>query len=86
MNFFQILVVASPGPYAQTFFLIFEKNIFFLTFFYEYLSFSLPWESMGAKISKRYSFIQIAATGFQTLFWIFILMVLTKLLWGFLKF
>ncbi len=26
MDFFQILVVASPGPYAQTFFL---KNLFF---------------------------------------------------------
>ncbi len=37
MDFFQILDVASPDPYAQIFFLIFE--IFFLTF-YEYVSFS----------------------------------------------
>ncbi len=26
MDFFQILVVASPGPYAQMFFFIFEKK------------------------------------------------------------
>ncbi len=32
MDSFQIPVVASPGPYAQTFCFIFEKNIFFFIF------------------------------------------------------
>ncbi len=47
MDFFQSLVVAFPGPYAQTF--------FFFFFLYEYFSFSLTWDPMGAKVSKRYS-------------------------------
>ncbi len=29
MDFFQILVVASPGPYAQAFFFILKKKNFF---------------------------------------------------------
>ena len=45
MDFFQILVVAVPGPYAQTVF----------HFFYEYFSLLLTWDPMAAKISKRYS-------------------------------
>ncbi len=48
-GFFQILVFASPGPYTQILFLIFEKKIFF----YKYFSFSFPWDPIGAKISKR---------------------------------
>ncbi len=47
MDFFQILAVASPRPYAQTFCLSFG-------FFYEYFSFSFTWDSMEAKISKCY--------------------------------
>ncbi len=54
MDFFQILVVASPGPYAQTFFFIFEKKFFLI--FCEYFSFSLTWDPMAAKISKCYSY------------------------------
>ncbi len=53
MDFFQILVVASPGPYAQTFFSFLKKKKFWI--FYKYFSFSLTWDPMGAKISKRYS-------------------------------
>ncbi len=48
---FEILVVASPGPYAGP---IFEKT-FKKNFFYEYFSFSLTWDPMGAKLSKSYS-------------------------------
>ncbi len=48
MDFFRILVVASAGPYFQTYFFI----------FYEYFSFSLTWDPMGAKISKRYSYLK----------------------------
>ncbi len=51
-DFFQILVVASPGPYAQTFFSFKKKKNWFI---YEYFSFLLTWDPMGAKISKRYS-------------------------------
>ncbi len=40
MDFFQILVVASPGPYAQTLFYLF---IFFFFVSYDYFSFSLTW-------------------------------------------
>ncbi len=53
MDFFQILVVASPGPYAQTFFSFWKKKNFWI--FYEYFSFSLTWDPMGVKISKCYS-------------------------------
>ncbi len=56
MDFFQILVVASPGPYAHTaffFFFHFWKINFWI--FYEYFSFSLKWDPMGAKTSKHYS-------------------------------
>ncbi len=52
-DFFQILVVASPGPYARTFFFNFGKKKFLI--FYEYFLFSLTWDPMGAKMSKRYS-------------------------------
>ncbi len=52
-DFFQILVVASPGPYAQTFFSFLKKLK--ISIFYEYFSFSLTWDPTGAKISKRYS-------------------------------
>ncbi len=34
-------------------------------FFYEYLSFSLTWDSMGAKISKRYSFYKSQPKAFK---------------------
>ena len=55
MDCLQILFVASPGQYAKTFFLFLggEKNIFDI--FYDYFSFSLTWDIMGAKMSKRYS-------------------------------
>ena len=46
MDFFQILVVASLGSYAQKFLYIFFQ-IFFFDFFYEYCLFSLTWDPMG---------------------------------------
>ncbi len=52
-DFFQILVVASLEPYTETFFFwIFEKKNSG-GIFYEYFSFSLTWDPMRAKISKR---------------------------------
>ena len=53
MYFFQILVVGSPGPHSPTFFIFvfLKKN-------YEYFSFSLTWDPMGAKMSKLYSSYQ----------------------------
>ncbi len=50
---FKLWVFVSPGPYAGPIFEVLKKkkNIFF----YEYFSFSLTWDPMGAKISKRYS-------------------------------
>ncbi len=52
----QILWVAPSPPYLQPYFFFFSKfSIFkFLQFFF---SFSLTWDPMGAKISKRYSSI-----------------------------
>ncbi len=78
MDFFQIfLVVASPGIYPDIF-LIFE-NIF-----YEYFSFSLTWDPMGVKISKRCSSYksQPKVLNFS---WSFLSIVLTKLHLGFLN-
>ncbi len=53
MDCFQILVLAFAGPYAQTYFEFLKKKT--NSIFYEYFSFSLTWDPMGAKISKRYS-------------------------------
>ena len=52
MGFFQILVLAIPESCVQTF-LEFKKKIFWI--FYKYCAFSLTWDPMGAKRSKRYS-------------------------------
>ena len=51
-DFFRILVVASPGPYAQTFFSFHfrKKKLNFLRIFF------INMGPMGAKISKRYSY------------------------------
>ncbi len=64
MDFFQILVVASPGPYAQTFFFIFEKKIFF-----DFLRIFFVFVNMGPYGSKNFKtllLLQIAAESFQT--------------------
>ncbi len=64
MDFFQILVVASPGPYAQTFFYLF---IYFVFVSYDYFSFSLTWgcvnqaDSMYSRLSTTHGHI----TNFQ---------------------
>ncbi len=54
MDFFQILILASPGPYAQTFSSFLKKKEIWI--FYENFSFSLTWDPMEAKISKCYSY------------------------------
>ncbi len=54
MNFFQILVVASPGPYPRTLFEIFETFFFFFTNIFRFLSDGTLWQK------------QIAAECFQT--------------------
>ena len=62
MDFFQILVLAFPGPYAQTFFNL-KNNDFWI--FHEYFSFSLTGDPMGAKISKRYSSLKLLLNLFK---------------------
>ena len=63
MDFFQILVVASPGPYARTFFEFLKKKIFLI--FYEYFSFSLTWDPREENF-KTLLLLQIAAESSQT--------------------
>ncbi len=64
MDFFQILVVASPGPYAQMFFFfIFEKKKKkFLRIFFVFVNMG-PY---GSKNLKTMLLLQIAADSFQT--------------------
>ncbi len=81
MDFFQILVVASPVPYPWIFLEILKKG----GIFYEYFLFSLTSDPMGARISKRYSSYTSQSRVFK-LFLNFFPMVLTKLRMGFLKF
>ncbi len=83
MDFFQISVVASPGRYAQTFFFFFFFFIFeiyiYIYIFCEYFSFSLTWDPMGAKTSKRYPSLK-SLWIISNIFWIFFSVVLTKVL------
>ena len=65
------------------FFLIFEKNVF-LSFFTNIFR-SLTWDPMGAKITKRYSSYK-SPPKVSKLYLSFLLIVLTRLLLGFLKF
>ncbi len=62
-DFFQILVVASPGPYAGTFF-EFKKKTFsdFLRFFFLFLNMG-PY---GSENFKTLLLLQIVAKSFQT--------------------
>ncbi len=65
MDFFQILVVASPGLYAQTFFFIFQKkkkNWNFLRIFFILVNVG-PY---GSENFKTLLLLQIAAESFQT--------------------
>ncbi len=77
MDFCQILVVASPGPYARRFFFSFLKKKslnFFLRILFLFVN-------MGPNRSEN------GSQKFWNLSWIFLPMVLTKLgLVGFLKF
>ncbi len=52
---------------------------FFWIFFYEYFSFSVTWDPMEAKISKRYSSLKSLLNHFK-IFWTFFSVVLTKVL------
>ncbi len=80
-DFFQILVVASLGPYARILFF----HLWFFFIFKEYFSFSLTWDLIEQKISKRYSSYKSQPTAFN-FSWNFFPMVLTKMRLGFLKF
>ncbi len=64
MDFFQIFVVASPGPYAQTFCLIFEKKKFWI--FYEMFFIFVIMGPNGSKNFKMLLLLQMAAKSFQT--------------------
>ena len=70
---FQISVVASPGPYPQTFCL---KNFWGKCISGFFFSFSLTYDAMGSKTSKRYSSLK----SLLNFFWIFLSVVLTKVL------
>ncbi len=68
-------VESTYPPYLQAIFLVFK--IWFLNF-NELFSFSLPWDPMGVKISKRYS--SYSYNSFSTkLLYVFPVTVLTKL-------
>ena len=84
MDFFQILVVAFRGPYARAFFFFNFGGFFFVLIFYEYFSFSLTWNTMGVKIQNPNPTNR--SQKFRIISRIFLPMVLTKLLSGFLKF
>ncbi len=86
MDFFQLLVVASPGTYPHTVCLYVFVCLFvcFSDFWKKkYFSFSLTWDDMGAKISKRYSSYKSQPKVFLSLnlSWIFLSMILTKHDW-----
>ncbi len=53
-DFFHRLVGAPPGRYARTEFL--KKKNFSIFYGFFFLSFSLTWDPMGAKISKGHSY------------------------------
>ena len=65
MDFFQILVVASPGPYAEAVFL-FKKKLFFFYFLQILVFFVLV--NMGTYGIQNFKtlLLQIAAESFQT--------------------
>ncbi len=70
MDFFQILVVASPRTYPQIFCEFLEKFYFFYFFysfwlFYEYFLFSLTCDTMEAKTSKGYSSLKSLLNPFK---------------------
>ncbi len=75
MDFFQVLVLASPGPYAQTFVLIFEKK---WGTFYEYFSFLITWDPMEYCFWIFFFFFfdlkifEILCLRFFTLFFVFV--------------
>ena len=83
MNFFPLVVVASPGAWATCpdvlwFFFFFEKQNKTLMFqFFTIFFASINMGPMGAKNSKRYSFKSM----FNLFFWIFFSFV-TKILFG----
>ena len=69
-----------PWAICPDFFFLFIFDLFF-NFFKEYFSFSLTWNPMGAKTSKRYSSLKSLLHSFN-LSWIFLSVVLTKVLFG----
>ena len=61
-NFFQILVMASPGPYARTFFEFLKKNFFLI-----FLRIIFVFVNMGPDGSENFKtllILQIAAESF----------------------
>ncbi len=54
MDFFRILLVGCTGLYARICFFLIKKCMFWFLLRFLF-SFSLTWDPMGAKISKRYS-------------------------------
>ncbi len=96
MDFFQILVFASPGPYMANFFFNFENTnkqtkktttTHFWIFFY-LLRIFFVFVNMGSHGSENFKtlLLQSHSKTIWKLSWIFPPMVLTKLRFGFLKF
>ncbi len=85
MDFFQILVVASPGRFAQTFFFFFSfLNFFFIFyFFFVFLRKFFVSVNMGHYGSQHFKTLflpQITIESFQTFSTNFFSVVLTKVL------
>ncbi len=64
MDFFQILVVASPGPYARIFFLI--LIFFFLIFFLRIVFVFINMGPNGSENFKTPNLLQNATESIQT--------------------
>ncbi len=77
MDFFQILVVASPRPYAQTFFFIFEKTIFF-----DFLGFFFVFVNMGPYWSQNFKTLLLPQINFESFQPVFIFLFFFFLLFS----
>ena len=84
MNFCKILVVALSYP--RMFFEFLKKKTCFFLIFHEYFSFSLPCGIAWEQILQNTTTPTNRSQKFSNFSWFFLPMVLTKLLWRYLKF
>ena len=77
VKFFQILVAASPGPYAWTFLNFWKKKMgVFFTNIFRFRLHGTLWEPKLQNATSLSNYFWI----FSTFFWIFFWVVLTKIL------